>query len=54
MKTIFDAHYGTCVRHLNKSMKVWRPNVVTRIQTPKGLAFTLIYSGELLPFQFFI
>ena len=47
-KTILDAHYGTCVRHLKKFMKVWRPNVVTRIQTPKGLAFALTYSGGLL------
>ena len=30
-------------------MKVWKPNVVTRIQTPKkGLAFALTYSGGLL------
>ena len=29
-------------------MKVWRPNVVTRIQTPKGLAFALTNSGGLL------
>ena len=47
-KTILDAHYGTCVRHLKKFMKMWRPNVVTRIQTPKGLAFALTYSGGLL------
>ena len=47
-KTILDAHYGTCVRHLKKFMKVWRPNVVTRIQTPKGLAFALTYRGGLL------
>ena len=29
-------------------MKVWRPNVVTRFQTSKGLAFALTYIGGLL------
>ena len=46
-KTILDAHFGSSVHHLNKFMRVWRPNVVTRIQTPNGLGYALTNSGGL-------
>ena len=46
-KTILDAHFGTAVRFIEKFMKVWRPNVVTKIQTPNGIAFALTSRGGL-------
>ena len=42
-KTSLDAHFASTNRHLKNFMLTYTQNRVTRIQTPHGLAFSLLF-----------
>ena len=43
-KTLLDAHFATANRHLINFMKTWQENKVTKINSPKGLAWALSFN----------
>ena len=44
-KTILDAHFASTNQHLKNFMLSYKQNRVTRIQTPHGLAFSLLFNS---------
>ena len=44
-KTLLDAHFATTNRHLINFMKTWRQNRVTKINSPRGLAWALSFNN---------
>jgi len=43
-KTLLDAHFATTNRHLVNFMKTWQENRVTKINSPRGLAWALSFN----------
>ena len=43
-KTLLDAHFATANKHLINFMKTWQENKVTKINSPKGLAWALSFN----------
>ena len=44
-KTLLDAHFSTTNTHLITFMKTWQENCITKINSPRGLAWALSFNN---------